>query len=87
MTKFIIGVDAFSDPESSEEVEFITHTQQPKFIAEIIFVESQNKVGFKMDSLKIIWNEPCEKKQLALAMVEAEKAIEFYTKKSMELDL
>lgn len=87
MTKFIIGVDAFSDPESSDEKEFVTHTQFPKFIAEIIFVESPDKLGFKLDSLKLLWNEACDKKELDLALSEASSAILYYTKKSMELEL
>lgn len=87
MTKFIIGVDAFSDPESSDEKEFITHTQYPKFIAEIIFVESSDNLGFQMESLTMLWNEPCEKKDLSQAIADAEKAILFYTKKSMELEI
>lgn len=87
MTKFIIGVDAFSDPESSDEKEFITHTQFPKFVAEIIFIESADKLGFKLDSLKLLWNEPCSANELDLALADAEKAILYYTKKSMELEL
>lgn len=84
MAKFIIGIDAFSNPEELEE-EFITHTEFPKFIAEIVFAESFDKLGFRMESLDIIWNEPCEKEELATAMKEAKEAIEFYTAKSMEL--
>lgn len=87
MTKFIIGVDAFSDPESSDEKEFVTHAEFPKFIAEIIFVESSDKLGFKLDSLKLLWNEACDKRELDVALADAEKAILYYTKKSMELDL
>lgn len=87
MAKFIIGVDAFSDPESNEEKEYITHTQFPQFIAEIVFVESADKLGFKIDSLKIIWNQECEKSQLTQALEDAEKAIVYYTKKSMEMDI
>lgn len=45
MAKFIIGVDAFSDPESSE------------------------------------------KKELNSAVTEAEKAVIYYTKKSMEMEI
>lgn len=85
MTKFIIGVNAFSDPEGLEE-EFITHTEYPRFIAEIIFMETQDKLGFKMESLDIIWNEPCNKEELAAAMKEAKKAVEYYTARSMELE-
>lgn len=85
MTKFIIGVDAFSDPNSSGEKEFITHTQFPKFIAEIIFVETQNQIGFSLDSIKMIWNEKCEKKDLDMAIKDARKAVEFYTEKTMSL--
>lgn len=84
MTKFIIGVDAFSDPNAQEK-EFITHTQFPKFFAEIIFVESQDQIGFSLDSLKVIWNEKCEKKDLDLAIKDARKAVEFYTEKTMSL--
>ena len=87
MTKFIIGVDAFSDPESNDEKEFVTHTQFPKFIAEIIFIESSDKMGFKLDSLKLLWNEACDKNELDLALADAESAILYYTKKSMELDV
>ncbi len=87
MTKFIIGVDAFSDPDSSDEKEFVTHTQFPKFVAEIIFVESMDKLGFKLDSLKLLWNEACDKNELDLALGDASSAILYYTKKSMELEL
>ena len=85
MTKFIIGVDAFSNPEALED-EFITHTQYPKFIAEIIFTESHDLIGFKLDSIKIIWNEPCEETVLAAAITEAKTAIQFYTEKTMLLE-
>ncbi len=87
MAKFIIGVDAFSDPEGEGEQEFITHTEHPKFIAEIIFVETNDKLGFKFDSLKVLWKDDCKERELSLALSEAEKAIAFYTKKSMELDI
>lgn len=87
MVKFIIGVDAFSDPESSDEKEYITHTEYPRFIAEIFFVESKDKQGFKLDSINLLWSEVCEKNVLSAAMGEAEKAILFYTKKSMEMEI
>ena len=53
MAKFIIGVDAFSDPEALED-EFITHTEYPRFVGEIVFVEARELAGFKFDSIKVI---------------------------------
>ncbi len=87
MAKFIIGIDAYSDPESSQEREFITHTGYPKFVAEIIFIETQNKMGFTVDTLKLLWSEPCDKNDFGLAMSEAKKAIEYYTEKSMSIEI
>ena len=86
MAKFIIGIDAFSDPENLEEKEFITHTEHPRFVAEIIFVESDSDYGFSLDDLNIIWNEPCDQKVLDSALLEAEKAVDFYTDKTMALE-
>lgn len=85
MAKFIIGVDAFSNPESHED-EFITHTEHPKFIAEIIFAESHDLAGFKFDSLNMIWSEPCEKTELAAAVKEAKAAVEYYTQQSLLME-
>ena len=85
MAKFIIGVDAFSNPEEHEE-EFITHTEFPKFIAEIIFSESSDLAGFKFDSLKMLWNEDCEKKELTAALADAKNAVEYYTKQSLLME-
>jgi hypothetical protein len=84
--KFIIGIDAFSNPDNLEEREYITHTQTPKFVAEIIFEESDADFGFSLDSLNIIWSEPCDKQVLDAALKDAEKAIEYYTEQTMMLD-
>lgn len=86
MAKFIIGVDAFSDPEALED-EFITHTEYPRFVGEIVFVEAQELAGFKFDSINVIWNEKCEKADLAEAVREAQDAVKFYTQKSLLLDV
>lgn len=86
MSKFIIGIDAFSDPENLEEKEYITHTEFPRFIAEIIFIESDSLFGFSLESLNLIWNENCEKNDLTTALTLAEKAIAFYTEKTMTLE-
>lgn len=86
MAKFIIGVDAFSDPEGLED-EFITHTEYPRFIGEIIFVEAQELAGFKFDSIKILWNEACDKADLNKALADAKTAIKFYTEKSLLLEV
>ncbi len=86
MAKFIIGIDAFSDPDNLEEKEFVTHTEFPRFIAEIFFVESDGIFGFALDTINIIWNEPCDKNVLDAAVTAAGKAIEFYTEKTMTLE-
>ncbi len=85
MAKFIIGVDAFSDPEALED-EFITHTEYPRFVGEIVFVEARELAGFKFDSIKVIWNEKCEKAELNEVLAEAQAAIKFYTEKSLLLE-
>ncbi len=86
MAKFIIGCDAFSDPDSLEEKEFITHTEFPRFIAEIIFVESDDEFGFILETLNVIWSEPCEKNQLDNALAQAGKAVAYYTEQTMALE-
>lgn len=86
MAKFIIGCDAFSDPDSLEEKEFVTHTEFPRFVAEIIFVESDDDYGFTLETLNVIWNEPCDKRELDNALAAAGKAIAFYTEKTMGLE-
>ena len=86
MAKFIIGIDAFSDPDSLEEKEFITHSEFPRFIAEIIFVESDADSGFSVESLNMLWNEACENKDLVTAKKAALEAIDFYTEKTMSLE-
>lgn len=85
MAKFIIGVDAFSDPEALED-EFITHTEYPRFVGEIIFVEARELAGFKFDSINVLWNEKCEKADLEEALQEAQGAVKFYTEKSLLLE-
>lgn len=84
--KFIIGIDAFSNPDNLEEKEYITHTQTPKFIAEIIFEESDSDFGFSLESLDIIWSEACDKSVLDATLKEAEIAIQYYTEQTMMLD-
>lgn len=86
MVKFIIGTDAFSDPDSLEESEFITHTEFPRFMAEIIFIESDDDYGFTVETLNVLWQEPCEKRDLDTAIAAARKAIDYYTEKSMALE-
>lgn len=85
---FIIGVDAFSSPHDESAKEVIVHTAYPRFIAEITNMADDgisHKIGFSSESVKIIWCEECEKSDLLLAIREAEKAIEYYTKSSFEL--